>query len=118
MKYVTVATEKRINQMKKREPHSWNRNLKQGLAVYIWDKIFADCGYFGGTLKELNDYLGEYPLENAMQIKIPKWFEDDGIYGIEYSTNGNVRYVGTHDLHYVNIDDFNKFVKQAAESNK
>ena len=39
----------------------------------------------------------------------------NGIQGIEYMTNRNVRYVGTNDLSYVNIDDFNLLVKQACE---
>lgn len=103
MKTITYSTEKAINQIKRIE----YRTMQEELAIRIWDDMFAQCGYYGGTLKELESYLGRR-LDKSFQILAPAL---DGIHGIEYMTNGNVRYVGTHDLSYVNIEDFNAWVK-------
>jgi len=110
MKYITYQTEKRINQLKQKP--RWERTNEQNLAVSIWDKIFARSGYLGGTLHELEQYLG-YRLDNALQINVAPYM---GIHGLEYKTGGNVRYVGTHDLSYVNINDYNAWIKAIADA--
>jgi hypothetical protein len=84
--------------------------MEEKLAVWLWDDIFASCSYLGATLKEFETYLG-YKLDNTRQQNIPKYYESEGVYGLEYSTKGNVRYVGTNDLSYVNIADFNNWIK-------
>ena len=109
MHYITYQTEKRINQIKKIS--IVEQSLEQKLVVWIWDDIFASCGYLGGTLKELEEYLG-HKLDSNRQQCIPKGFESEGAYGLEYRTKGNVRYIGTYDLSYVNIEDFNKWIKE------
>lgn len=108
-KTITYQTEKRINKIKKID--LFERTMQQKLVVYIWDDIFASCSYLGGTLKELEQEIG-HKLDNDRQASVYKSFEEEGIFGLEYITKGNVRYVGTHDLHYVNIEDFNKWVKE------
>jgi hypothetical protein len=108
MTHITYQTEKRINQIKKISIH--NRTMEESLAVWIWDDIFASCSYLGATLKEFEKYLG-YKLDNSRQQRTLKHYENEGIYGLEYKTNGNVRYVGTNDLSYVNITDFNSWIK-------
>lgn len=108
MNHITYQTEKRINQIKKISIHE--RTMQESLAVWIWDEIFSKNSYLGGTLTELEEYLNS-KLDNAMQINVPTSFENEGIYGIEYTTKGNVRYVGTHDLSHVNIADFNMWIK-------
>jgi len=107
MKHITYATEKRINKIKKLN----EKNNNQNLVIEIWDKIFSDCGYYGGTLRELENYLN-HKLDNKIQINV---YHYDGIHGLEYETENNVRYVGTHDLSYVNIENFNKWVKSITE---
>ena len=107
MKYITYATEKRINTLKKLE----EKTDQQKLAIEIWDKIFSDCSYYGGTLRELENYLG-HKLDNKIQINVYYYM---GIHGLEYETGNNVRYVGTHDLSYVNIEDFNKWIREITE---
>lgn len=103
MKHITYTTEKNINRIK-RLPERTN---EQNLAVSIWDEIFSRNGYYGSTLKELEQYLG-FKLDNAFQINVCYY---PGIHGLEYKTHGNVRYVGTHDLSHVNIEDYNKWIK-------
>ncbi|HZK21777.1 MAG TPA: hypothetical protein VFC76_05830 [Oscillospiraceae bacterium] len=110
MKHITYVTEKRINAIKKID--RYQRSICQKVVVYVFDKIFSDCGYYGATLKEFEQYLGKR-IDNKRESKM---YYIQGIHGIEYMTNGNVRYVGTHDLSYVNIDDFNLFVKQVYNS--
>ena len=105
MQHITYTTEKKINQIKK--INWYNRTNEQNLAVDIWDNIFRSCGYDGATLKEFESYIGR-KLDNARQDNVS--YPYTGIHGIEYKTNGNVRYVGTHNLSYVNIDNFNSFV--------
>jgi hypothetical protein len=105
MKYITYTTEKHINQIKR--INEYERTNEQNLVIFIWDKIFSCNGYYGATLKEYEEYLGN-KLDNSMQVNVYYYL---GIHGLEYKTNGNVRYVGTHDLSYMNIDDFNKWVK-------
>ena len=118
MMYITYKTEKYLNAIKKRKDtdtyYNSYSNMLQNLAIAIWDEIFSSCGFYGGTLKELEAYLG-FKLDNSFQINVGKYFESYGICGIEYATDRNVRYVGTNDLHHVNIEDFNKFVLQAAK---
>ena len=106
MKRITYTTEKRINGIKKIQ----HKTVYEDVAVYVWDEIFSRNGYYGATLRELEGYLGE-KLENRIQINVPKYLENYGIFGIEYATHGNVRYCGTHDLHHVNVEDFNGFVR-------
>lgn len=105
MNHITYTTEKLINQMKKDRQY----NLLESTVIYVYDKLFSDCSYYGATLKEFESYLG-HKLNNSIQINI---YEFNGIYGIEYMTNRNARYIGTNDLSYINIDDFNQLVKQA-----
>ena len=104
MKFITYRTEKKINEIKKID--SFKRSLYQSVAVAVYDNIFIAYSYYGATLKELEQYLG-YRLSNKMQIEI---HYIQGIHGIEYITNGNLQYVGTC-LSYLNIEDFNLFVK-------
>ena len=104
MKYITYATEKRINEMKARQ----RLNPFQEMAIRIYDDIFCSCGYYGATLKELESWIG-HKLDAKRQAKV---FYFLGIHGIEYMTNGNARYVGTHDLSILNVEDFNLLVKQ------
>jgi len=108
MNHITYQTEKRINQIKKISIH--DRTMQQKLAVFIWDDIFSKCGYLGATLKELEEYLN-HKLDNTRQENAPQYLKEEGIYGIEYTTQRNVRYVGTNDLSYINIEDFNKWIK-------
>jgi hypothetical protein len=108
MNHITYQTEKRINQIKKISLS--DHTMQQKLAVWIWDGIFSNCGYLGATLKEFEEYLG-HKLDNTRQENTPKYLEQEGIFGIEYTTQGNVRYVGTNDLSYVNIQDFNRWIK-------
>ena len=105
MNHIIYTTEKKINELKKIE--CYDRTNEENLVVFIWDKIFSECGYYGATLKEFEDYL-QHKLDNRMQINV---YYYTGIHGLEYKTNRNVRYVGTNDLSYLNIDDFNKWVK-------
>jgi hypothetical protein len=109
MNHITYQTEKRINQIK--QISIFDRTLEEKLAVWIWDDIFASCSYLGATLKEFEEYLG-HKLDNTRQQNIPSYFKEYGVYGIEYTTKGNVRYIGTNDLSYVNIKDFNTWIKQ------
>lgn len=109
MNHITYTTEKRINELKKIS--SYERTKEQALAIEVWDDIFSDYGFYGGTLKELEQYLG-YRLDSAMQRNVRFYC---GIHGIEYITNGNIKYVGTNNLSCVNINDFNLFVKNLAE---
>jgi|GEM_PF-5511329 len=112
MRNITKITEKYISQIKKRGGiYMLNGTLSENLIVTIWDKIFSDYHYLGGTLEELVEHIGQ-PLRNEFEITIPKYYEERGIYGIGYKTKGNVRYTGTNDLHYINVKDFNKFVKE------
>lgn len=113
MKYITYASEKMINDMKKKEYYS-DRTLLENVVISVYDKIFSDCGYYGATLKEFEQYLG-YKLDNNRQSNI---YHIDGIHGLEYMTNKNARYIGTNDLSCVNINDFNLLVKQTYESVK
>lgn len=112
MKNISYTTEKIINLMKKKS--YGDRSLLENVVIAVYDKAFSDCGYYGATLKEFEQYLG-YKLDNSRQSNI---YYMDGIHGIEYMTNRNARYVGTNDLSCVNIDDFNLLVKQAYESAK
>lgn len=105
MKHITYKTEKAINRIKRIPSHE--RTMAQELAVIIWDNIFSSCGYYGAPLKELESYLGRR-LDNTRQESVPYL---EGIHGIEYATDNNIRYIGTHDLSHVNIDDFNKFIQ-------
>jgi hypothetical protein len=110
MKYITYSSEKMINEMKKKEYYS-DRTMLENVVIDVYDKIFCACGYYGATLKELEQHLG-YRLDNNLQSNICYM---DGIHGIEYMTNRNARYVGTNDLSLVCIDNFNLLVKQACE---
>lgn len=105
MKHITYTTEKKINALKKND--AWDRTNEENLVIQVWDKIFSDCSYYGATLKEFENYLG-HKLDNNRQTQV---YYYTGIHGLEYKTNGNVRYVGTNDLSYINIADFNKWVK-------
>ena len=105
MKHITYASEKMINTMKKYN----DKTLLQEVVVAVYDKIFCDCSYLGASLKEFEQYL-EHKVDNNRQTNI---YYMDGIHGLEYMTNGNAHYIGTHDLSYVNINDFNLLVKQA-----
>lgn len=122
MKYITYATEKRINALKKRHTHNKkvffiDMTMAEDLVVSIWNNIFDQNGHWCRTLKELEDHLG-FRLDNKGRqesVENKQYFESIGIWGIEYMTDRNVRYVGTHDLHHVNIEDFNAFVAQVTE---
>lgn len=105
MKHITYATEKRINEMKKKRQ---SLDSFQEMVIRIYDGIFSRCSMYGATLKELEQELG-HKLDANMQVKVSYFL---GIHGVEHMTNGNARYVGTHDLSYLNIDNFNLFVKQ------
>ena len=105
MNHITYATEQRISRIKRID--YFDRTDEERLAVTIWDKLFSSCGYYGATLKEFEGYLGR-KLDNAMQVNVAGYM---GIHGLEYKTQGNVRYVGTHDLSHVNISDFNGWIK-------
>lgn len=107
MKYITYATEKRINKLKKLK----EKTNQQKLAVEIWDKIFSDCSYYGGTLQELENYIGR-KLDNKLEVKV---YYYEGIHGLQYETGNNVRYIGTHDLSYVIIKDFNKWIREITD---
>jgi hypothetical protein len=111
MKHITYTSEKMINDMRKKEFFS-DRTLLENVVITVYDKLFCDCGYYGATLKEFEQYLG-HKLDNNIQINICYM---DGINGLEYMTKRNARYIGTNDLSYVNIDDFNLLVKQAYET--
>jgi hypothetical protein len=110
MKYITYTSEKTINAMKKHN----DKILLEEVVISVYDKIFSDCGYYGASLKEFEEYLG-HKLDSNRQSNI---YYIGGIHGIEYMTNRNARYVGTNDLSYINIDDFNLLVKQAYEYTK
>lgn len=113
MKHITYTSEKMINEMKKKEYYS-DRTLLENVVITVYEKIFCSCGYYGATLKEFEQYLG-HKLDNNIQSNI---YYMNGIHGLEYMTNRNARYVGTNDLSYVNICDFNLLVKQAYEQTK
>lgn len=108
MKHITYATEKRINEMRKRE----SLNKFQKMAIRVYDDIFASCGMLGATLKEFETWL-TWKLDAKREANV---FYFEGLYGIEYMTNGNARYIGTHDLSHLTIDDFNLLVKQLFEN--
>lgn len=118
-KYITYTTEKRINAIKRECTQVatgtlFFPNFLREVAVHVWDNIFCAHHFDGGTLKDLETELGGRLNNYDLQIEINKeYFESKGIFGIEYKTNGNVRYVGTAELHYINIRDFNDFVKMA-----
>lgn len=110
MKHITYTTEKLINKMKKNHlDDTFNRPLLEKVVITMWDDIFSDHSYYGGTLKELEKHLGRR-IDNRRQQNI---WEIPGIYGLEHVTKGNARYAGTHDLSYINVEDFNALVKQA-----
>lgn len=106
MKAITYVTEKRIEQLKGKP--LFERDDYENLAIEIWDNIFSSYQYYGATLKELESYLG-HRLDAAREANVVCF---SGIHGLEYRTNGNVRYLGTHDLSYVVIKNFNEYVKQ------
>ncbi len=109
MKHITYTTERAINRIK-RIPE-WERTNEQNLAISIWDKIFSRNGYYGASLKELEQHLG-FRLDNALQINV---YYYTGIHGLEYKTRGNVRYCGTNDLSHVNVNDYNAWVKSITD---
>jgi hypothetical protein len=112
LNYVTYATEKRINRIKKSSkcPFGIYSDLEpeQRLAMYLFDMAFTECGYEGATLKELEMGVG-CKMCNEFQRHCYFYL---GIHGLDISTRGNVRYVGTNDLSHVNVKDFNAWVKQ------
>ena len=107
MKTITYTTEKLINQMK-RKPF-YERSILEEVVITIWDDMFSACGYYGGTLKELEKEIG-HKIDSAREQNI-RYI--DGIHGIEYITEGNARYIGTNDLSYLKIENFNELVKIA-----
>ncbi len=109
MNHITYSTEKRINELKK--INVFTLGNQACLVLEIWHNIFAANGYCGASLKEFENYLG-YKLDNKRQEVVSYYI---GIHGIEIETNQNVKYIGTKDLSYVNIEDFNKFVKDVYE---
>ena len=125
-RYITYETEKLIKKMdkeikKEQAARGWYAPpLLWSVAVDCWNELFRKEGFFWDmSLKELEAYVGGRLSNYNKQLNIDKdYYESRGIFGIEYKTDGNVRYVGTHDLHYLNIEDFNKFVKQAFEKYK
>ena len=107
MKAITYTTEKAINEMKKKP--FCERTMLEEVVVTLWDDMFSACGYYGGTLKELEKEIG-HKIDNTREQSI-RYI--DGIHGIEYMTEGNAKYVGTNDLSYLKIENFNELVKIA-----
>jgi hypothetical protein len=110
MKHITYQTEKRINQLKQKP--RWERTNEEDLAIWIWDEIFSRNGHYGCNLKTLEQWLGSR-IDSTLQINVPYY---TGIHGLVYKTGGNVRYIGTHDLSYVNINDYNAWIRAIADA--
>ena len=111
-KYVTHETERRIKAIKNGKYSELKYcDLKdwQDLAVTIWEEYLDRAGV--DSLKEFKEVWGERP-GNKMKLNVPEHLLFAGVHGAEHFTDGNVRYAGTHDLSYFNIEDFNEFVKQ------
>jgi len=97
MKTITMATEKRVA----------TADCKYAdLLKYLLQEMKCRVGCYGASVKEMKNWNIE--LENETQINVVDSYE---LYGLCYLYNDYIRYIGTHDLSYVNIDDFNGLVK-------
>lgn len=104
MNVITAATEKRINEMVK------IGNIYGNELLYLLNTMKSNIGWYGATIKEIKNG-GEY-LKNYTQFDVVITGILRGM-GINFEKNINV--VGTHDLHYVTIRDFNLLVKKCSE---
>jgi len=97
MKNITAITEKRVI----------NANCDYAeLLKYLLDEMKSQVGCLGATISEMKKW--NIVLDNSKQMNVYKTNE---MYGLCYTYNDYIRYVGTNDLSYVNIDDFNGLVK-------
>jgi len=103
MKIITTVTEKRVK----------NATCKYAeLLRYLLKTMKCNNSCDGATVKEMKQW--NIPLENATQMNV---IESNELRGLCYTYNDYIRYVGTHDLSYVNIDDFNGLVKAVITGN-
>jgi len=99
MCYVSKATEKKINEMVKNEGYYSNTLL------YLLGEMKSQIGWNGGTIAQI-EKTGEH-IENSNQFDVrltPK------LHGISIDYNKYINTVGTLNLHYVTIRDFNGLV--------
>ena len=97
MKNITTTTEKRVI----------SSDCKYAeLLRYLLDTMKSQVGCYGATVSEMKKW--NILLDNATQINV---IGSNELRGLCYKYNDYIRYVGTHDLSYVNIDDFNGLVK-------
>ncbi len=68
MKYITYTTEKAINRIK--AIPLFEQTLLQMVVVSVYDRMFSECHYYGATLKEFENYLGNR-LNNKIESKGP-----------------------------------------------
>ena len=103
MKYVTTATEKRVK----------NADCKYAdILIYLLDEMKCRYACLGASIKEMKGY--GINIDNATQMNVN---ETNDMRGLCYIYNDYIRYVGTNDLSYVNIDDFNGLVKAVIAGN-
>lgn len=103
MKNITSTTVNKINQMKKIE----DKTILQELVTVVWDSLLTEQGLLGASLKEIKEF-GFLPVNN-FDIDVIKHKYSP----VEAITNGNAKYIGTHNFSFVKIQDFNGLVKQA-----
>lgn len=100
MKYITITTEKLVNEMVK-------NNQKYGKELqYLLDAMKGRVGYYGGTIKEMKKH--NETLDNTTQINV---IVSNVLRGMGKQFEKYIYVVDCADLHYVSIYDFNKLVK-------
>lgn len=116
LKTVTQATERRVNQIID------EGGAYSGLVKDLWDlvresnSVYLDHLSFRGyrdSIRRLKE-LGTQVQASYLQYNIDRYTR--AARALECNTDGEVfKYVGTLDLSYVNITDFNEFIKQVVD---
>lgn len=102
MKTITTATEKRVKELAK------TSELGEELA-YLLKSLKVRIGCDGSTIKQMKEWGEEIANETQIDIVISNQLRG---MAVNYPQYLNV--VGTHDLSYVTIRDFNGLVKTIA----
>lgn len=103
MNNITAITEKRV----------MTADCKYSdLLKYLLNKMKSQIGWYSASISEMKKY--NVQLDNAKQMNV---YKSNEMYGLCYTYNDYIRYVGTNDLSYVNIDDFNGLVKSVITGN-
>jgi hypothetical protein len=96
MRTITAVTEKRL----KSADCKYSHELR-----YILNQMKSRIMCLGAPMAEIKR-LG-FELPNETQINV---YGTNEIRGLSYQYNDYIRYIGTNDLSYVDIDDFNGLV--------